>query len=76
MPWSYTFLAQIALKDGQTISTLTQARAMIVELPPFRRQTPIGDAQPNLSLMQAATATKALSAKHTPRCYSRLRRRG
>jgi hypothetical protein len=37
MPWSYTFLTQIVLKDGRTISSLMQARAMMIELPVFRQ---------------------------------------
>jgi hypothetical protein len=37
MAWSYTFLTQIVLKDGRTISSLMQARAVMVELPAFRQ---------------------------------------
>jgi len=37
MSWSYTFLTQNVLKDGRTISSLMQARAVIVELSAFRQ---------------------------------------
>jgi hypothetical protein len=39
MPWSRKFAKPIALKDGRTIATLGEARALILSLPDLHQTT-------------------------------------
>ncbi len=41
MTWARKFAKPIALKDGRTIATLSEARAMMLSLPPIHRRGPV-----------------------------------
>ena len=57
MPWTSKLKSPLALKDGRTIETLADARAMILELPEFQQRRPYWEYAAQL-LMDAAQGGK------------------